>query len=230
MNQHAARRPLRLALVDDHAVVRAGLRRLLELEGDMAVVAEYGNGDELIAALATPAAAYAELLVLDLWMPGHSGPELVRRIRATETAPTVLVFTMHDSAAMLEQCLAAGALGFVTKSSDPAVLVDAIRRAARGEIALSPDMAALAEAGARRRPPHARLTVREMEVLRHLLAGKTVARIAETLQVSAKTIANHQSRIRDVLGVSGAVELLHYGRDHGLLDLAASFGGSKASA
>ena len=98
-------RALRVALADDHAVVRAGYRRLLELERDMAVVAEYGDADSAYRALAAEAGEAVDLLVLDLSMPGRSGLELLRRLQQRRPGLRVLVFTMHDSAAMLDQCL-----------------------------------------------------------------------------------------------------------------------------
>ncbi|HEU4459815.1 MAG TPA: response regulator transcription factor [Methylibium sp.] len=216
-------RTLRVALADDHAVVRAGYRRLLELEPDIAVVAEFGDADAAYSALTVASASSApaaDLLVLDLSMPGRSGLDLLSRLAARLPELPVLVFTMHDSAAMLDQCLRAGAAGFVTKSSAPEVLVDAVRRAARGEIALSPDMVALASAAARApgQPPHTRLSSREFDILQQLIAGRSVEEIAQTLRLSAKTVANYQTGIRHTLGVGSAVELLRYAKEQGLID------------
>jgi DNA-binding NarL/FixJ family response regulator len=208
---------LRVAIADDHAVVRAGYRRLLELEHDIAVVDEFGDADSAYSALTAADGPAIDLLVLDLSMPGRSGLELLRRLGARLPALRVLVFTMHDSAAMLDQCMRAGAAGFVTKSSAPEVLVDAVRRAARGEIALSPDMAAL-RASSHAGPAHTRLSSREFDILQQLIAGQTVEDIAQNLRLSAKTVANYQTSIRQTLGVGSAVELLRYAREHGLID------------
>lgn len=207
-------RALRVALVDDHAVVRAGYRRLLELEPDMAVVAEYGDADSAYGGLTAEAGEAVDLLVLDLSMPGRSGLELLRRLQQRRPALRVLVFTMHDGAAMIEQCLRAGAAGFVTKSSAPEVLVEAVRRAARGETALSPDAAAIAAVPTA--APHRSLSSREFDILQQLLAGHGVEEIAQTLRLSAKTVSNYQTQIRQKLGVGSAVELLRYAREHGL--------------
>lgn len=214
MNPTTFREPLRVALADDHAVVRAGYRRLLELEPDMAVVAEFGDADSAYRALAADAAAAVDLLVLDLSMPGRSGLELLRRLAQRRPGLPVLVFTMHDGAAMIEQCLRAGAAGFVTKSSAPEMLVDAVRRAARGETALSPDVAAIAAAPST--APHRSLSSREFDILQQLLAGRGVDEIAQTLRLSGKTVSNYQTQIRQKLGVGSAVELLRYAREHGL--------------
>ena len=213
--------PLRVALADDHAVVRAGYRRLLELEADMVVAAEFADADAAYDALANTvgdAAGEIDLLVLDLSMPGRSGLELLRRLSVRRPDLPVLVFTMHESAAMLEQCRSAGAAGFVTKSSAPEVLVAAVRRAARGEFALSPDMLALQVAQGASGPPHTRLSSREFDILLALLAGQTVEEIAQTLRLSLKTVANYQTRIRQTLQVGSAMELLRYGREHGLVE------------
>jgi DNA-binding NarL/FixJ family response regulator len=116
---------------------------------------------------------------------------------------------------MVVQCLRAGAAGFVTKSSAPQVLVDAIRRAARGEQALSPDVAGAAR-GAAMLPPHLRLSTREFDVLQALLQGRSVDEISAWLNLSRKTVANYQTLVRQKLGVGNAVELMRYAREHGL--------------
>ncbi len=207
---------IRVALVDDHAVVRAGYRRLIECEPDMRVVAEYADAQAAYLAL-QGGATVVDVLVLDLSMPGRSGLDLLRR--ATSHWPTlrVLVFTMHDSAAMVVRALNAGAAGFVTKSSEPAVLVDAVRRVVAGERALSPDARAALAAQGDTLPPHLQLGAREFDVLHLLLEGHPVEAIARRLHLSPKTVANHQTAIRHKLGVGSAIELLRYARQHGLL-------------
>lgn len=207
---------IRIGLADDHAVVRAGYRRLLELEPDLAVVAEYADADAAYGALAA-GDDRLDLLVLDLSMPGRSGLELLRRLGQRLPGLRVLVFTMHDGAAMVGQCLRAGAAGFVTKNSAPELLVDAVRRAARGEVVLSPDVAMHAPGGRSAEPPHAQLSSREFDILQQLVAGRGVDEIAQGLRLSAKTVSNYQTQIRQKLGVAGAVELLRYAREHGLL-------------
>ena len=208
---------LRVALVDDHAVVRAGYRRLIELEPDMRVVGEYGDALSAFEALADGGAPEVDVAVLDLSMPGLCALEMLGACRARRPGLAVLVFTMHDSMAMLQRCLDAGAAGYVTKSSPPELLVAAVRRVARGESVLSPDMAAVATQHAARRAPHHSLSARELTVLRELVAGLGVEAIAQRLQISPKTVANHQAQIRGKLAVSGTVELWQYARRHGLI-------------
>ena len=210
--------PLRVALADDHAVVRAGYRRLLELETDIAVVAEYDNAETTYSALTATDASAIDLLILDLSMPGRSGLELLRRLALRRPELRVLIFTMHDSPAMVDQCLRAGAIGFVTKTSAPEVLVDAVLRAARGKLAMSPDVEELAGAAAPEGAPHTRLSHREFDILQQLLAGRSVEEIAQTLKLSLKTVANYQTHIRQTLGVSNGVGLMNYAREHRLLE------------
>ena len=144
---------VRVILADDHTLVRAGIRRILESQPEFEVVAEAADG---VAALAAIDRYGADVLVLDLSLPGLGGLDLLRRIGLHWPALRVLVFTMHDSAAMVAQCLRLGAAGFITKSSAPELLVEAVRRVARGEVALSPDVAEAAQNAAA--PLHAQLS------------------------------------------------------------------------
>jgi DNA-binding NarL/FixJ family response regulator len=208
--------PVRVMLVDDHAVVRAGYRRLLADEPDLHVVAEHANADSAHAALLALPEGAVEVMVLDLSMPGRSGLDLLRRVRQRWPALRVLVFSMHDSPAMVAQALAAGAAGFITKSSEPALLVDALRRVARAELAvLSPDIAGAVVSPAAAAPQQ-RLSAREFEVLRGLVEGLTVDQIAERLHLSGKTVSNYQTQIRQRLGVVTALDLLRYAQQHRL--------------
>ena len=204
--------PARLALVHDHAIVRAGYARLIDLETDLVVSAEFGDSEQALAALAGPLRGRIELLVLDLSMPGRSGLDLLRSIVRAGLPLQVLVVSMHDSAALVSQCLQAGARGFVSKSADPQALIDALRRVLRGDVVLPPGHGEPVQ-----RPPHHELTGRELEVLRRLLTGMPFDQIAGQLGMSEKTVSNHQTQIRQKLGVANAVELLHYARAHGLM-------------
>jgi len=202
---------IRVLLADDHAVVREGYRRLLELEPDMMVVAECADAETARAHL-EDSGQVADVLVLDLSMPGCGGLALLRH--AAQTWPTlrVLVFTMHDSATMVAQALRAGAAGFITKSSAPDVLVDAVRRVAEGERpVLSADVAQQAT-----RPPTLPLAPREVEVLQLLVQGRSVEEVSRRLQLSAKTVANYQTLIRQKLGASNTIELLRVAQRYGL--------------
>ena len=208
---------LRVLLVDDHAVVRAGYRRLLELEPGCVVSADCGDSDAAFVWLQQQRRLDpVDVVVLDLSMPGRSGFDLLRRIAQRWPAVRCLVFSMHDSPAMVAQALAAGAHGFITKSSAPELLVRTVQRVAGGEVGvLSPDIAA-APAAASVAAPHLALSPREFQVLQGLLAGHSLEAIAERLHLSSKTVSNHQTLIRQKLGVGTAVELLRYAQQHRL--------------
>lgn len=207
---------LRVMLADDHAVVREGYRRLLASEPGLRVVAEVGDADSAFHRLQAESGGI-DVLVLDLSMPGRSGLDLLRRASLRWPALRVLVFSMHDSTAMVVQALKAGAAGFITKSSAPELLVQAVRDVARGQQVLSPDVAHAGQAqDAQAAPPHLRLSGREFDIFRLLALGLTVEDIAARLHLSSKTVSNHQTLIRQKLGVATAVELLRYAQAHGL--------------
>jgi DNA-binding NarL/FixJ family response regulator len=207
--------PIRVVLVDDHAVVRSGYRRLIELEETMAVMAEFGDGESAYAWLGQHA---ADVLVLDLSMPGRGGIETLSRLKQRHPDLRVLVFSMHDSAAMVTQALRAGADGYLTKSSSPGLLIDAILRVWRHEAVLSDDVRrhALSNSGSSALAPHSVLTPREFEIFRRLAEGVTVDEIAQTLCLSPKTVANYQTVIRHKLGVETPVDMVRLAQQYGL--------------
>ena len=206
----------RIALVDDHALVRMGYRRLLEMEPGLRIVAEYATVDAALAELVDGPGPAVDLVLLDLSMPGRSGLELLRALQGSRPALKVIVVTMHASPALLTQSLRAGALGFVSKSDDPQQLVDLVLRLAAGQAQAPLAQQAVARAVARD-APHSHLTARENEVFLRLLTGAGLEDIAQQLGVSEKTVSNYQTLIRQKLDVGTAVELLHYGRTHGLM-------------
>lgn len=206
---------LKVGLVDDHAVVRTGYRRFLESAG-IAVEFEAGDADNAYAALGRDVRLPVDVLVVDIGLPGRSGLDLTRRIRHRWSDARILMFTMHADPNTVTQCLRAGATGFVTKVSDPAVLVDAVRSVAGGIRVLSPDVARHAEEW---RPPpaaHATLSTREFDVLQSLLNGHSLEIIAQRMCLSQKTVANYQTSIRQKLGVTTSIELVHWADRHGL--------------
>ncbi|MDZ7855169.1 response regulator transcription factor [Sphaerotilus sp.] len=209
--------PLRLAIADDHAIVRMGYRRLLEDEPGLRVVAEYGDADSAWADLCRRSEGEIDLLILDLSMPGRSGLDLLQQLHAERPALKVLVFTMHDTEALRAQCLRAGAVGLIGKSSDPECLLDAVRQIAH--VAPASVRATAPSVAARRSdlPGHHHLTLREHDALMGLLRGWTLDQIAAEMGVSDKTVSNYQTLIRQKLGVNTAVELMRYGQAHGLI-------------
>lgn len=208
--------PVRVVLVDDHAVVRSGYRRLIELEEAMQVVAEFGDGESAYAWLVQHA---ADVLVLDLSMPGRGGLETLGRLKQRLPTLRILVFSMYDTAAMVTQALRAGADGYFTKSSSPEFLIDAILRVHRHERVLSADVMqhALPGAPTPELVPERILTPREFEIFRRLAQGATVEGVAAALCLSPKTVANYQTVIRQKLGVATAVDMVRLAQQHELI-------------
>jgi two-component system invasion response regulator UvrY len=202
-------------LVDDHAVVREGYRRLLERSGDITVV---GEACDAVQALARFSELLPQVVVLDISMPGVSGIEVLRRLRAHAPAARVLMFSMFEEVVYANRALQAGAWGYVTKASAPEVLVEAVRSVAAGERYLSADIAR--ELALRSVTPDAggpdALSAREFEVLRLIVQGLSLKDIGARLGVHPKTIANHQSMIRQKLGADNSVQLLRIAARLGL--------------
>lgn len=206
--------PITVLLVDDHAVVREGYRRLLERDSAIKVVGEAANS---VQACEQAAALDPDVIVMDIALPGVSGIEAMRRILARRPEQCVLMFSMYDDTIFPARALEAGARGYVSKASAPEVLVDAISAVARGERYLSPDVEKLiAHTTAQGRSPVNTLTAREFEVLRLLVRGETVKRIGQKLGLSEKTVANHQSVIREKLGARNGVQLARVATELGL--------------
>ncbi|WP_374503299.1 response regulator [Zoogloea sp.] len=206
---------LEVAIADDHAVVRTGYRRLLELDPGVSVVAEFGDCDSTYAWLASHP---VDVLILDLSMPGRGGLETLSRLKSRVPTLKVLVFSMYDSPAMVSQAMQAGADGYLTKSSPPDELIAAVLALGYGQRHLSPDAArALAAAEAASLEPRRVLSTREFEVFMLLARGAAVEEIAARLFVSNKTVANYQTAIRQKTGLATALEMHQYARSHGLL-------------
>lgn len=194
-------------LVDDHAVVRAGYRRLLEASAGIEVI---GEAADVEAALSLLEVQRPDVVVLDLSMPSGSGLEVLRRLNSGTDAPRVLMFSMYEDPVYAEQSLKAGARGYLTKAGGPSELVDAVRSVARGETWLDPRIAHVLALRGLATPAltGSQLSTRETEVLRWLVRGRSLREIAVTMGISVKTAANHQSAIRQKLGADSAVKLL----------------------
>jgi DNA-binding NarL/FixJ family response regulator len=205
---------IRLLLVDDHPVVRAGYQHLLEQDGDMNVVAQAGNVDEGCAQFAKHS---PDVTVTDLSMPGSSGLELVRRLRERSPHARTLVFSMHDSEMLVRRALELGALGFVSKSSAPECLIDAVHAVIGGRRYLSPGLPQRLLQGSGETPCFESLTQREFEIFRLLSRGESLAACARSLHLSPKTVSNHQSLIKEKLGICTTAAMAHLALRHGLI-------------
>ena len=213
--------PIRVLLVDDHAVVRAGVRLLLQAEPDLTVVGEAATGEEGVemAARLRP-----DVVLMDLSMPGIGGMEATRRIAAQGTEARVLVLTVHAEAEYLMPVLEAGGSGYVTKHSADHELVDAVRVVARGDVFLYPSAArVLAQSIRAPRSSHPAgdpldvLSAREREVLTLTAAGYSSSEIGDRLHLSHKTVETYRQRLMDKLDLHHRSELIRFALDHHLL-------------
>ena len=212
---------IRLLIVDDHRVVRVGLRTLLESEADIAVVGEAGNGAE---ALAAAQQFLPDVVVMDISMPEMDGLEATRRIRAVCPNTHVLILTVHAQERYLFPVLKAGASGYVLKSTVDTELVDAIRAVAQGGAFLYPsamrmvleDYLARIQAGAGQ-DAYESLSEREREVLKLVALGHTAGEIADQLALSTKSVETYRARIMEKLGLDSRPALVKYALARGLL-------------
>lgn len=209
--------PIRVLLVDDHAVVREGYRRLLEATPEIRVVAEAGNGEDAYARFME---ASPDVVVMDITLPGFSGFEALRRILGRQPAARVLMFSMHEDPVFILRALDGGARGYLTKASAPDMMVEAVRSIAAGGRFLPPALARKLQGRAlnEERLRLEALSEREFEVLRLLAAGQGLAEIATLLCVSGKTVANYQTSIRQKLGCDNAMQVLRIALACGLAD------------
>ena len=208
---------IRVLLVDDHAVVRQGYRRLIEMHPDIDVVAEAEDAPSAYQAFKE---GKPDVVVVDISMPGRGGIDLVRQIRQLDSNARILMFTMHASATYAQQAFRAGARGYVTKSSPPDVLVSAIRSVFTGRPALCSE---INEAIATSRllsdaSPVEELSPREFEILRMILEAKSTDEIAKAFNLSPKTVANYHYEIKSKLRVRSDIELVYLCMRQGLVE------------
>lgn len=216
MNEARGNTALRVVLVDDHAVVREGYRRLLERTEDISVIAEVGSGEDAYRIVCE---MRPDVTVMDINLPGLGGIEAVRRIVARLPEAKILMFSMHEDTVFSSRALQAGARGYVTKSAAPEVLVEAVRLVAAGKLYISHEMAqelALQMLPGREKPIDA-LSAREFEVFRLLVAGHSLQDISRILCLSYKTVANYQSNIKHKLDVSNTAQVVRIALSHGLI-------------
>jgi DNA-binding NarL/FixJ family response regulator len=215
---------IRIVIADDHAIVREGLKRIVAGEADFQIVGEAGDGSDVLRLVRESA---VDVLVLDLSMPGRSGMELIKLVRAERPAPRVLVLSMHQELQYAVRAIKSGASGYLTKESAPEQLVLAIRKIAAGGAFVTAEVAEQLALGAMPgggpgRAPHEALTDREFEVFRLIASGVTVTEIAARLNLSVKTVSTHKANLLHKMGLSNQSELIRYALQHGLTDPLAS--------
>lgn len=206
-----------VVLVDDHPLVRQGMRAVIEAHGDLQVVGEASDGAEAVRACVE---TRPDVVLMDLQMPGLSGIEATRRVRTASPTTAVLVLTMYDDDAMVFEAMTAGAIGYLLKGSDGADIIAAIGAAAQGQAVFGATLAARLRSWfgrpQDRAHPFPELSQREREILDGVAAGRTNAEIAATLFLSPKTVANNVSMILDKLQVAHRSEAVVKARDAGL--------------
>lgn len=208
---------MKIVIADDHGIVRSGIRLLLERQGDLEVVAEAADG---ISARDTVVRERPDLAILDVKMPGLTGLQATREIKAQSPETNVLILSMHDDERYLFEALKAGASGYVLKSQADTDLLDAIRSIERGEPFLSPgtQQNLLRDLLERGEPAGSELTPREEEIVKLVAEANTTKEIAALLHLSEKTIENHRANAMKKLGMRDRVELVRYAIRQGLID------------
>ena len=209
---------IRVVVADDHTIVREGLKQLLGASGEITVVAEARDGHEVIDRVRT---LDFDLLLLDMSMPGKSGIELIRQVRAEKPKLRILVLSMHEEHQYAVRAIRAGAAGYMTKESASRALVEAIRKVAGGGAYISAEVAQQLALGAMpgaEAKPHERLSDREFQVLCMIAEGNSVSDIAGRLNLSVKTVSTHKSNILQKMNMTTQAELIRYAINERLVD------------
>lgn len=208
---------IRILIADDHAVVRQGLRQVLALAADFQVAGEARDGWEVVDKLR---AGGFDLLLTDMSMPGPNGVDLIKRVRDEHPRLPVLVLSMHGESQIAARALKSGASGYLTKDSEPALLLAAVRKVAAGGRYIDPTLAEkmVFESGlAGEAPPHEQLSDREFQIFLLIAQGRGLNDIAGELHLSPKTVSTHKMRLMQKLDIHSTSELVRYALTHGLV-------------
>jgi DNA-binding NarL/FixJ family response regulator len=209
---------IRIVIADDHAIIREGLKRIIGSADDMTVVGEAADGTEVMQQVR---GADFDVLVLDLSMPGRSGMELIKLVRAEKPRLRILVLSMHQELQYAVRAIKSGASGYLTKESAPLQLLQVLRKIAAGGAFISADVAeqlALGSMLGAGGAVHEKLSDREFEVFRLIAVGVSVTDIAARLNLSAKTISTHKANLMQKMGLKNQSELIRYAIKHGVTE------------
>ena len=210
---------IRLLLADDHVLVREGLKQLFALTADLHVAAEASNGAQVLDLLRQERFS---ILLLDITMPGISGPDLIERIRISDNPPPILVLSMHNEPQIARRALRAGAAGYLTKDSCPETLLAAVRKVAAGGRFLAPSLAEAlafeASSSSASNTSHEQLSDREFQIFVLLARGAGVNEIAKQLVISNKTVSTHKARLMEKMGFASNADRVRYAVTQGLVE------------
>ena len=208
---------IQILIVDDHAILRRGLKEILEREFRDVRIGGAGSAEQALTQLDSE---NWDLVILDITMPGRSGVDVLRHLKALRPKLPVLVLSMHPEDQYGKRVLKAGASGYMNKESAPEELIKAVRKLLSGGRYVSPTLAETLAVDLGRddgTPAHERLSDREFEVLRKMASGKTVGQIAQELHLSVPTVSTYRARILEKMGMSSTAELIRYALSHHLV-------------
>lgn len=209
---------IRIVIADDHTIVREGLKQLLTASPDMSIAGEASDGHQVMQLVRD---AEFDVLLLDMSMPGRSGIDLIKLVRAEKPKLRILILSMHEEQQYAVRAIKAGASGYLTKESASAQLVSAIRKVATGGAFISAEVAEQLALGAMPQSeglPHEALSDREYQIFRLIAAGGAVSAIAAQLNLSVKTVSTHKARLMQKMGLQNQADLIRYAITHKLVD------------
>ncbi len=209
---------IRIVIADDHTIVREGLKQLLTASPDMCIAGEASDGHQVMQLVRE---TEFDVLLLDMSMPGRSGIDLIKLVRAEKAKLRILILSMHEEQQYAVRAIKAGASGYLTKESASAQLVSAIRKVAAGGAFISAEVAEQLALGAMpdsEGQPHEALSDREYQIFRLIAAGGAVSAIAAELNLSVKTVSTHKARLMQKMGLQNQSELIRYAITHKLVD------------
>ena len=206
---------IKVLVADDHAVVRRGVRQILDEAPDIVAIGQASSGREVLQEVQKHD---YDVLVLDIAMPEGGGLEVLKQLQSLEPKLSVLILSMYPEGQYAMRALKAGAAGYLTKESVPDELVAAVRKAAQGEKYITPSLAEKLVAGLGKKLPNEALSDREYQVVCMLASGKTITEIAVELSLSVKTVSTYRVRILTKLNLRNTAEIIRYAFEHGLID------------